>query len=292
MLLLLYPNSHPYAKDKRPALLLASLLYISYDTHMLLTLKVGNTTIGAGIFDGEKLVADWTISARRDYTPDELGMSLLNFLAAHKIKASQIEGFIVNSVVPPLNWAISKASHKYFNREAIFLDHRLGLFPLDVKEPGSVGADRIADCIAGFRLYGGPLLIIDFGTATTFNLVSRDGHFLGGAIAPTMELAAESLVKTTAQLFKVELIPPRTVIGKDTAENLQAGIVLGFLELVEGLIDRFEEEYPQGLRVISTGGRGSFFKEQIPAIEIHDEHLALKGLRIAWEERNREQKSL
>jgi type III pantothenate kinase len=125
--------------------------------------------------------------------------------------------------------------------------------------------------------------VIDFGTATTFNLVSKDGRFLGGAIAPTMELAGETLIKKTAQLFKVELVPPPGVIGKDTVEHLQAGIVLGFLDLVEGLITRFRREYPEDFRVIATGGRGKFFSEHIPAIEIYDSHLALQGLRLAWE---------
>lgn len=254
---------------------------------MILALKVGNTTIAVGVFEGEELRAHWQLATRHDSTPDELGMSLVNFLQAHRLRAEEIEGIIVSSVVPPLNWTLSQAAHSYFRREALFLDHRWGLVPLEVREPERVGTDRIADCLAGYRLYGGPLLIIDFGTATTFNLVSEGGKFLGGAIAPTMELTAEMLIKHTAQLFKVELIPPPSVIGKDTAEHLQAGIVLGFIELVEGLIRRFRKEFREPFRVIATGGRGEFFKEQIDTIEIYDPFLTLKGLRIAWELRRK-----
>jgi len=254
---------------------------------MLLTLKVGNTTIGGGVFDNDLLIADWSITTRFDYTPDELGLEFQNFLIANGIDPNELTGFFVNSVVPPINWALSIASKKYFDLDAHFLDHRLNLIELDVREPERVGADRIADCIAGFELYGGPLLIIDFGTATTFNLVSENGAFLGGAIAPTMELASESLVKTTAQLFKVELEPSMTVIGKDTVENLQAGIVLGFVDLIGGLIGRFEAEYPKKFKVVATGGRGRFFQCLIPKIEHYDEHLALKGLQIAWQGRKK-----
>ena len=254
---------------------------------MLLTLKVGNTTIGAGVFQNDTLLADWTMSTRYDYTPDELGVELWSFLHASDIKADQIDGFFVNSVVPNLNWALSKASLKYFNQEAVYLDHTLNLIPLDVREPERVGADRIADCIAGYKLFGGPLLVIDFGTATTFNLISKEGAFLGGAIAPTMEIASESLVRSTAQLFKVELEPPTTVIGKDTVENIQAGVVFGFFDLIEGLIRRFQSEYAEEFKVIATGGRGGFFAHHIPTIEHYDDHLALKGLQIAWQEREK-----
>jgi type III pantothenate kinase len=258
---------------------------------MLLTLKVGNTTIAVGAFALDQDLKSapkvhWHLATRHDYTPDELGLSLVQFLRAAGLEPSNIKGVVISSVVPPLNWTLTEALQRYFEQEALFLDHRWGMLELDVREPERVGTDRIADCLAGYALYGGDqaLLIIDFGTATTFNLVSRDGRFLGGAIAPTMELAAETLVRRTAQLFKVELIPPPSVVGKDTQEHLQAGIVLGFLELVEGLIERFQRTHKGALRVVATGGRGQFFKEHISAIEIYDPHLTLKGLRIAWEQ--------
>jgi type III pantothenate kinase len=252
---------------------------------MLLTLKANNSTIGVGVFEGEDLVANWNIATRHNYTPDELGMSMHNYIHEFDLPHKNFEGFIINSVVPQLNWALTRAGIKYFEQEPIFLSYLQDIITFDVREPERVGADRIADCIAGLRLYGGPLLILDFGTATTFNLLSKEGVFLGGAIAPTMQIAAANLVQSAAQLFDVQLDVPPSVIGKDTEEHLQAGIVLGFLELVEGLIKRFQSEYDGNLRVVATGGRGEFFKRHISDIEIYDEHLALKGLRIAWQER-------
>ena len=259
---------------------------------MLLALKVGNTTIAVGVFRGPELRAEWHLATRPEQTPDELGLSFLRLLESASLSPAEIEGVVVSSVVPPLNWALTEAVRRYFHREARFFDHRWGLVPLDVREPERVGTDRIADCLAAHRLYGGPALVIDFGTATTFNLLSSDGRFLGGAIAPTMELAAETLVRKTAQLFKVELVPPPSVVGKDTVEHLQAGIVLGFFDLIEGLIGRFrrvfsEIEPHKTLKVIATGGRGKFFYEHLETIEIYDPHLTLQGLRIAWEERPR-----
>ncbi len=258
---------------------------------MLLALKVGNTTIAVGVFRGQELKAEWHLATRPEETPDELGLSLLRLLESASLKPTDIEGVVVSSVVPPLNWALTEAVRRYFDQEAHFLDHRWGVVPLDVREPERVGTDRIADCLAAHRLYGGPALVIDFGTATTFNLLSSEGRFLGGAIAPTMELAAETLVKRTAQLFKVELVPPPSVVGKDTVEHLQAGIVWGFFDLIEGLIRRFHRAYGEiepgkPLKVIATGGRGRFFHEHLETIEVYDPHLTLQGLRIAWEERH------
>jgi len=190
---------------------------------MLLALKVGNTTIAAGAFALDRdarsdPVACWHLATRHDYTPDELGLTLKQFLREAGLEPARVEGVVVGSVVPPLNWALQEAARRYFK-------------------------------------------------------------------TPTMELAAETLVRRTAQLFKVELVPPPSVVGKDTQEHLQSGIVLGFLELVEGLIERFRRAVPGELRVIATGGRGKLFAEHIPAIEIYDPHLTLKGLRLAWEGR-------
>ncbi len=260
---------------------------------LLLALKVGNTTIAAGAFALDRdakgdPVAHWHLATRHDYTPDELGLTLKQFLREAGLEPARVEGVVVGSVVPPLNWALQEAARRYFKKDALFLSADWGLLELDVREPERVGTDRLADCLAAHALYGDgrrPLLVIDFGTATTFNVVSPEGRFLGGAIAPTMELAAETLVRRTAQLFKVELVPPPSVVGKDTQEHLQSGIVLGFLELVEGLIERFRRAVPGELRVVATGGRGQLFAEQIPAIEIYDPHLTLKGLRLAWERR-------
>lgn len=256
---------------------------------MLLALKVGNTTIGAAVFTGEVLRGDWQLATRADLTADELGLNLTALMAQAGLQPQQIEGMIVGSVVPSLHRALIRMGRRYFQLEPAFLQHDWQLLPLDVSEPASMGTDRIADCLAGYERCGGPLLVIDFGTAVTFNLISTDGAFLGGAIAPEMELAATTLVKRTAQLFGVELVPPESVIGRDTVENLKAGIVLGFIDLVRGLIVRFRGEYEENLRVIATGGWGQFFTAQIPEIELYDPLLTLRGLQIAWQRRQAEE---
>lgn len=252
---------------------------------MLLALKVGNTTIASGVFQGTQLRAEWHVATRYDATPDELGMSFVHYLTAHKIDIEDLDGVMISSVVPPLNWALSHACESYLDLAPTYLTADWDLMRLDVREPERVGTDRLADCLAAYEAYGGPLLVIDFGTATTFNLIGSDGAFLGGAIGPTMELAAETLTRRTAQLFKIELVPPPSVIAKDTAEHLQAGIVLGFLDMVQGLIRRFRNDHPEPLRVVATGGWGKFFAAQLEDIEIYNPHLALEGLRIAWEQR-------
>ena len=250
---------------------------------MLLALKVGNTTIAAGVFQARELRAEWHVATRYDATPDEIGMSLVHYLGAHEIDIDDLDGVIISSVVPPLNWGLSHACKRYLRLAPTYLTAEWDLMRLDVREPERVGTDRLADCLAAYEQYGGPLLVIDFGTATTFNLIDADGAFLGGAIAPTMELASETLTRRTAQLFKIELVPPPSVIAKDTAEHLQAGIVLGFLDMVRGLVQRFRREHPAPLRVVATGGWGKFFAAQLDEIEIYNPHLALDGLRIAWE---------
>ncbi len=250
---------------------------------MLLTVKVGNTTIAVGVFRGTELCAEWHVATRYDATPDELGMAFVHYLDAHGVDRDALDDVMISSVVPPLNWALSLACQRYLKLDPTYLSADWNLMPLEVREPERVGSDRLADCLAAYDQYGGPLLVIDFGTATTFNLIGEDGTFLGGAIGPTMELASETLTRRTAQLFKIELLPPPSVIGKDTAEHLQSGIVLGFLDMVQGMIQRFHREHPASLRVIATGGWGRFFAAQLDDIELYDPQLALDGLRIAWE---------
>jgi type III pantothenate kinase len=254
---------------------------------MLLALNVGNTSIATAVFKGKALQGDWKLATRKDLTLDELGLSLLTLMAQVGVKPEGIDGVIISSVVPSLHPTLVRMCQRYFKMEPAFLDHHWEMVKLAVREPATVGTDRIADCLAGYQQFGGPLLVIDFGTAITFNLVSPEGAFLGGAIAPEMELAAATLVRRTAQLFGIELLAPDSVIGRDTTENLRAGIVLGFIDLVRGLIGRFQSEYGKPLRVIATGGWGKFFREQIAEIEQYDPLLTLRGLQIAWEKRKK-----
>ena len=249
---------------------------------MLLTYDVGNTNTVVGLFDGQRLVGRWRFTTDRNRTSDELRFELRDLLAEAGVAAEAIEGVAVASVVPALNPPLRSALETLVKGPVLWIDPQTPPLPLDVDEPWSVGADRIVDCVAGYEIYGGPLLIIDFGTAATFNLVSRQGAFVGGAIAPEMRVAAQALVEKTAQLFSVSLDVPQSPIGRTTADNIRAGVVLGFLDLTEGLIRRFQAECGRDLRVVATGGKGELYHREIEAIELYDPDLTLKGLEICW----------
>jgi len=250
---------------------------------MLLTYDVGNTHIVVGLFDGRELTAHWRFASDRNRTGDELRLTTRSLLLEAGIEPEKIAGIAVASVVPSLNTPLRQGLACLTSGSVRCLTPQTAEIPLRVEQPHSVGADRIANCIAGHALCGGPLLILDFGTAINFDLVAEDGAFLGGAIAPEMQLAARALTETAAQLHAVELTVPASVIGKTTASNLRAGIVLGYLELVDGLINRFRREVGKDLAVIATGGKGELFHQQLDAIEKYDPFLTQKGLQIWWE---------
>ena len=250
---------------------------------MLLAVDVGNTLIKLGAFSGDALQGSWRLSTPAARTPDELGLTLELLFNHHLHLEKPLEGVVVSSVVPRLNESLHYAFSRYFDQQPVFLKWNSGVVHLEVDDPTTVGPDRIADCLAGHRLFGGPLLTVNFGTASTFNLVSKEGAFLGGAIAPEMSASFQALVRSTALLPEVELNLPSSVIGRNTADNLQAGMVLGFLALVDGLIGRFRQEFSQPLKVVATGGRGAFFKEHLNCIETYEPYLTLHGLRLAWE---------
>ncbi len=249
---------------------------------MLLVLDVGNTNIVFGTFHDENLVHQWRVTSDRNRTADELRLTTRSLLAEAKVDPEDIAGVAIASVVPSLNIPLTKAFESLISGKVGFLTAATSPIELDVEAPHTVGADRIANCIAAHTLHGGPILVVDFGTATTFDLVAEDGSFLGGAIAPEMRLAARALTERAAQLHSVELTIPETVIGKNTATNIQAGVVLGYLDLVDGLIRRFRNEAGTPLQVIATGGKGELFYRNLDSIQLYDPVLTLKGLRIWW----------
>jgi len=251
---------------------------------VLLTYDIGNTNIVVGLFDGSSLTAHWRFASDRNRTGDELRLTTRSLLAEAGIAPTAVEGIAVASVVPSLNTPLRQGLAPLIDGAVRFLNADSSPIPLRVDQPTSVGADRIANCIAGHALHGGPLLVLDFGTAINFDLIAEDGAFLGGAIAPEMRLAARALTDTAAQLHSVELTIPKSVVGKNTARNLQAGIVLGYLDLVAGLIARFRNEVAADLPVLATGGLGQLFHEQLDAIEHFDPFLTQKGLQIWWEQ--------
>ena len=251
---------------------------------MLLCCDVGNTNIVLGLFDGETLVTRWRLTTDRNRTADELRLSVRGLLDEAGVPADSIDGVAVASVVPSLNPALHESLEPFARERLRFLNASTSPIPLPVAEPWSVGADRIANSVAAARLYGAPILVVDFGTAINFDLVGADGAFLGGAIAPEMRLAAKALIDRAAQLHSVDLVAPDSVIGRTTETNLQAGIVLGYLDLVAGLIRRFRAECGDDLRVVATGGKGRMFYEALAEIGLYDADLTLTGLRFCWEQ--------
>ncbi len=249
---------------------------------MLLVYDIGNTNIVVGLFDADRLIGHWRLTTDPLRTADELRLSARSILDEAGIDGDGIAGVAVASVVPSLNAPLKDGLRPLIEGEIRFLTPANSPIPLRVDRPDTVGPDRIANSLAAFSFYGGPVLVLDFGTAVTFDLVGKDGSFLGGAISPGMHLAAGALVERAALLHSVELTPPSSVIGKTTAENIRAGVVLGYLSLVDGLIARFKAEVKGDLKVVATGGMGRLFHRELPAIEDYDPFLTLKGLAIAW----------
>jgi type III pantothenate kinase len=249
---------------------------------MLLALDVGNTEITIGVFDGDKLVQHWRASTVAERTADEHALLLGGFLAQEGMHlASSVGAVAISSVVPRLSQATREMVRRYCGFEPLMLEPgtRTGLSIL-TDNPREVGADRVANSVAAYALYGGPSVVVDFGTATTFDAVSGKGEMLGVAIAPGIEISTNALVHETAQLRRVELVAPRAVIGKNTTESLQAGIVFGFAGQVDALVRRMIAELGGKATVIATGGLAAVMVGICETIERHDPWLTLHGLRI------------
>lgn len=248
-------------------------------------MDIGNTTIALGLFDGENLAATWRISADTRRTTDEYAALLQSLLALpfHRRGPGVPTAAVLAGVVPALEPIFQQAVGRFLGLDTLTINHscRLGLRVV-VDNPDQVGIDRILGASAAYNLFGGPLIVVDFGTATTFNAVSAGGEFLGGAIAPGLATALEALVSRTAKLPPVPLARPSRAIGRDTISSMQAGLVYGYLGLVEGLIRRFWEEMGE-CRVVATGGLGQMMAAECPLITAADPNLTLKGLRIAYE---------
>src|SRR3989338_953369 len=222
---------------------------------MLLVIDIGNTTVVFGVFKKGRLIGEWRIATRHHKTSDEYGILLLDLLNAQKVPYSKIDGAILSSVVPPLTPVFQEMTEKYFGQETMVVSHTLktGL-KIEYENPKEVGADRIVNAAAAYHLYGGPVIIVDFGTATTFCVVSKKGGYLGGAIAPGLMISAEALFTRAAKLPRVELVKPKNVIGKDTISSMQSGMIFGYIGLVDEIIRRIMGELGQKPLVVATGG--------------------------------------
>jgi type III pantothenate kinase len=251
---------------------------------MLLFIDVGNTHTQFGVYEKGKLKHDYRVASEVVRTEDEIGIVVLSLLEHDGIGARKIEGIGISSVVPNLTGILEKMSQKYFHCDPVLINSDLELgMEVAYDEPKSVGSDRICAAVAGFRKYGGPLIILDFGTATTFDVVSADGVYLGGAIAPGLETAAADLQRRAAKLPRIELRFPDAVIGKTTVRSMQSGIMFGAVDAMEGIVRRIKHSLGADAKVIATGGYAKIISAQSNVIDFLEPALVLEGVRIIYE---------
>jgi type III pantothenate kinase len=254
---------------------------------MLLAVDIGNSNTVLGAFKGSELAEHWRIATRSDYTADELGVILRGLFAASSVRLADVDSMVVSSVVPSLNHAIADVATRHLRIEPLLIGPgvRTGM-QIRYDNPREVGADRIVNSVAAFSKYGGPAVVIDFGTATTFDAVGAEGDYLGGVIAPGIRISMDALFSRAAKLPRFELAVPaglEGVIGKNTVESMQAGFVFGFAGQIEGIVGRMREELGGQCRVIATGGLASLIAAHASVIEVVDDNLTLDGLRLLHE---------
>lgn len=252
---------------------------------MLLVADVGNTNTKIGVFDGRRLLVSWRLTSRREQTADEYGLFIETLLRTRGIKAADIHGVSISNVVPPVHQTLEWMCEQYLGQPPFFVEPGVNTrLPLVVDAPREVGADRYVDVFAATAKYGPPLIVIDFGTATTFNCVNARGEFIGGAIAPGIATSVDALVNRAARLFRVELVRPKEAIGRNTATNLQSGAIYGYAGLVDGLVERMRSEMGGAAQVVATGGNAGLVADVARCVERVDEHLRLEGLLMLYEE--------
>jgi type III pantothenate kinase len=251
---------------------------------MLLAIDLGNTNLTLGLYQGEELGPRWRLATVHDRMPDEYGLQILGLLAHAGYRPDQLSGVCLASVVPPLTGRLVEACRAYLNQDPLVVDAgvKTGV-RIRYEDPRAVGADRIVDAVAVLRYYGGPACVVDFGTATTFDAISAEGDYLGGAIAPGIGIAAEALYLRTAKLARVDLQRPPNVIGRNTVHAMQSGLLFGYVALVEGMVARFRAELGPKMKVIATGGLAEIVARETNVIEIIAPWLTLDGLRIVWD---------
>jgi len=251
---------------------------------MLLTIDIGNTNLTLGLYEGDKLGAHWRLATDHNRMPDEYGLQLLGLLQNAGKTLGDIKGISLASVVPPLTGRVVQACREYLKQEPLVVDAGIKTgIKIRYEDPKAVGADRVCDAVAVMKLYGGPACVVDFGTATTFNAVTKDGEYLGGAITAGINLAAEALYTRAAKLPRIDLQVPPSVIGRNTVHAMQSGLLFGYVSMVEGMVARFRSELGSDMKVVATGGLAEVVAKETKVINVIATWLTLEGLRIIWE---------
>ncbi|SRR5438876_3209520 len=255
---------------------------------MLLAIDISNTNIKIGLYNSETMHQHWVVSTARQRTTDEYAMVLADLTRHVGYTFTDIDDIIISSVVPPLTPVFQELATRYCGKEALIVSHDLDLgVGLRIDNPWELGSDRIVTTLAAYHLYGGPAIVIAFSTATTFDVISAEGDFLGGAIAPGLVISAEALSSAASRLYRVDLTPPRSALGKNTIDNMQSGIIYGHVGLVQGLISRLRQEIPDvtgdsEVKIIAHGGLAQLMAPIIPEIQYVNQYLPLEGLRLAY----------
>ena len=255
---------------------------------MLLAIDVGNTNIVLGVFEGEMLVRSWRLHTVRERTADELGLLVDGLFEHNQIDKTKIAGIILGSVVPPLTTTTRAMVERYFNAQAVTIEPGVETgMPILYANPAEVGADRIVNGVAAYERFGRsaqrPLIVVDFGTATTFDAISAKGEYLGGAICPGVQISADALFQRAARLPRIDVRKPATVVGRTTVGAMESGLFYGYVAMVEGLVRRMNDELGGGALCVATGGLAASISPETTLIEHVEPDLTLHGLRIVWE---------
>ena len=256
--------------------------------HLLLVFDIGNSNIVLGTYEGRKLLKHWRVSTDRQKTGDEYGMLINNLFSYQSIRMEDIDAIIISSVVPPLVVPMIKMCERYFHIKPLIVGPGIKTgIRLHYENPRSIGADRIVNVVGAYEQYGGPLIVIDIGTATTFDVVDTNGDFLGGVIAPGLGTSSDALFARASQLPRIELVPTKQIICRNTIQGMQAGIIFGYVCHIDGIVRRIKQEYGHPMKVIATGGFARMIAKESHTIDKVDHFLTLSGLQVLYE-RNEE----
>jgi type III pantothenate kinase len=254
---------------------------------MLLAIDIGNTNIVIGVFEGDRLAANWRVGTNAQITSDEYAMIFKDLFGFAGLDFPAVTGVIISTVVPPILRTMVEMSRNYFHKEPMVVTHEIKTgITISYDNPRELGADRIVNAAAAYRFYGGPLIIVDFGTATTFCAVTGKGEYIGGAIAPGIKISAEALFQRASKLPRFELARPEKVIGGDTISAMQAGLIYGYAGLVDGIVERMKRELSPDARVVATGGLAELVSPETRSIQEIRPQLTLEGLRLLSELNN------